>query len=519
MTADRRLRRGLALIPGEGTLTLVGALRRHTFRGAFATEILPRLLDGSRRPSELGLREEQVRRVLGLLDERGLLESADAPSTLLDDQQLLYLSRHLAASADYSGIGELLDTLAATAVYVAGLDGFTELVARDLRACGITSLATGSSPPADAFAQRLQQAAHSLAIVLDDSEDPELLVRMTAWCQARGVPVLRVGRQGGHLEMGPCFLGRATACVDCLRRGRSEAGWDTADPDAEDPNADVLAGLAGSEALTLLARVPAARSLQLVSRITLDGWTTQERLVMPYHDCLTCGHGTVPVSQATWAAETYEWSVRRPPHGRVLRPGPPGANAMTIERAKSQRPALSSHPRAPVDHPVLSEILRRVVGFRDDLSEGERRRWAPTGGNLASVELYMITSARVPGLPGTAFRYDDLRHELIALCPDPISLSQALAGTDVDAKPLDAALVFVAAKARIAAKYGLFSYRLACLDAGCATTQLVSVAQEERRRVEFASRWGARLDQLLDLAPGAQFVTAVAGICFDTGRP
>ena len=45
------------------------------------------------------------------------------------------------------------------------------------------------------------------------------------------------------------------------------------------------------------------------------------------------------------------------------------------------------------------------LGFRPDPANS---RWAPSGGNLASPTVYLITGSDLFGLPGTVVRYDDI---------------------------------------------------------------------------------------------------------------
>jgi hypothetical protein len=131
---------------------------------------------------------------------------------------------------------------------------------------------------------------------------------------------------------------------------------------------------------------------------------------------------------------------------------------------------------------------------------------------MASVELYVGCEAGFDGLPGTLFRYDDIGHRLIAVSRAPAGSFELSAATDLAGLPVETFFVLVAAVDRLSVKYGDFAYRLAALDAGCATTQLTAVCHGYGRSLVFASRWDERLAQVLRMGPDDRFVTAVAGV-------
>lgn len=537
MSTERlRLCRGLALIPADDRLIVLGAPRRYVLSGSVATATLPKLaalLDGTRDrqriAAELDLDPARLARILTLLDQRGLVESAAAPSTdaVPANQVTSYYSRNLSVSGGYRGTGELVDALSEVAVHVAGDEGVTAAIAEDLLGCGILSVGTGVGPPTGSAASRLERARRPLVIAVDDAAAPEFGRRIVSWCEPRGVPVLRVAAYDGYLEIGPTLLGGTPACLACLHNGRTQADWRpmTAGAPAGDA-VDALAGLVGTEALAIAAGFPGGRAPHIIRRIAINEWTTEERLVVPDPDCATCWPGSDQGTpdRDTWLAESYERAKRVAPERLAVRSEPDPAERKRIGALQSDRPEFPTHPRVRLDDALtapggvpaglgtLATVLRRVAGLRRDPGGPELRRWAPTGGNMASVELYLITESGVPGLPGTVFRYADLTDELIAIRPDPVPLSDALAGTDLDRASVTAALVFVAAAERLAAKYDDFAHRLAHLDAGCATTQLTVVAHEFGQAVTFASGWDERLSELFGLAVEDQFVSAVAGL-------
>jgi SagB-type dehydrogenase family enzyme len=169
---------------------------------------------------------------------------------------------------------------------------------------------------------------------------------------------------------------------------------------------------------------------------------------------------------------------------------------------------------------VLATILARTAGFRpatDAVGRMPSSRWAPSGGSMASVALYLSTETDLFALPGTIFRYDDIEHQVLSVRADRVTLARILEGTDLDAARTDVAIVLVGAVGRLRQKYDDFAWRLTHLDTGCAALQLRLVAAGYGLRTTFASTWPAHLAELLELDPLREVVTAVAGVCAGPG--
>ncbi|MEW2625137.1 hypothetical protein [Streptomyces sp. NPDC048106] len=137
-------------------------------------------------------------------------------------------------------------------------------------------------------------------------------------------------------------------------------------------------------------------------------------------------------------------------------------------------------------------------------------RWCPSGGNRASIQMFLLTEADWPGLPGTVFTYD--AGTLIAVRADKPSLSELLAGTGLAGRPVRAALVVTGAVYRLRGKYGDFAFRLTHLDAGCALAQCALVAAELGLNAELVTGDTGGLAGQLDLNPGDQLAMGIIGL-------
>jgi nitroreductase len=128
--------------------------------------------------------------------------------------------------------------------------------------------------------------------------------------------------------------------------------------------------------------------------------------------------------------------------------------------------------------------------------------------------VYVIADDAVFDLPGTVVRYDDLTDEAVTVHADRVSVARCLDGTGLSADGVEAVVVLVAAARRLANKYGWFAYRLAHLDAGCATVSFAAAAASRGLSTCFASGWPDELAELLELEPEREVITAVASIRF-----
>lgn len=535
---------GLAVVEADGALVITGTPRRQIFRGKAAVDVLPRLLpllDGTRDESGIrrdsGMSHQQLSKVLSLLDQCGLLDWSvpdhDAPS--LAPAVTSYYAR-AKDSVGYRGTAELTGHLATCRVDVVGDPAMGLRLTRDLGSSGVGQaryLAEAPDGHRAVFASGRTDLVVSMSR-LGTSDSTRDAVREAG---AAGVPVLPVLLGDTHLEIGPYLLPGFSTCVSCLERGRREAGWETTASATAAPHALHLAtGMASSEVISLLIGSAGMKLLQRTVRWSLEDFGVERCVPVPCSGCSTCGTSAGDDSRSAdrTTVERYEWSIQLPPVFLVAREG--GKRA--LERADSlqaERPRFSSHPRQrlpdagpPVhgtfgqeetpsvptlDGEHLGELLRRTAGLRRGPEDLPLQRWAPTGGNLASVELYLAMDRGVDGLPGTVFRYDDLEHALLAVRPDAVTVEELLAGTDLaGAGPYLAVVVMVGALARVTAKYEHHAHRLIHLDAGCATAQLGAVAAGYGLDVDLARSWDGDVARTLCLNDDEQLVTVVAGI-------
>ncbi|MFF7449635.1 MULTISPECIES: TOMM precursor leader peptide-binding protein [unclassified Streptomyces] len=542
----RKLIPGIMALPADGRLVIAGTPRRQVLRGKTATQVVPRilpLLDGTRTEEEivreLGAPRGQFDRVVAALDSCGLLEPAAGTPALdaLPDEVVAHYGRFRDGRV-YAGVGEMADVLGAARVCVVAEDDLADKMVQDLLRSGVSEVrrvpwplssddGTGHEPPA--------WQDHDLVVVVETPEGIRFISEDVRSLTGSGVPVLPFTVTQDHIEAGPWLYPGYGTCADCLARSRRDMGWDGP---AGAPSAavrELAAGLACAEVVSRILGAPGSRLVNQVLRISLPDLTAERYLVVPYPACPDCGFGS-PEQDTPEAAELAlrnEWLTRLAP--AFLQDRQPFSREEDARNRAlpAERPRFTTHPSRPLpsaehtvhgvfgedapdrpaaleDEAFLSQLLRRVGGRRRDCDGDPMQRWTPTGGNLGSVELYVLHEPGFPGLPGTLFRYDDLAHALIAVRPDAVPAAQLLAGTDLAADGTPATvIVLVAALGRAAVKYS-HAHRLVHLDAGCARTQLDATATGLGRQTTWAECWDERPAQVLRLHDEDQIVTGAA---------
>ncbi|WP_371791768.1 TOMM precursor leader peptide-binding protein [Streptomyces sp. NBC_01471] len=529
-----RLRRGLTVVPTERGLVVEGVGRRHLFGGAAATDILPRLftlLDGSRDlaavAAELRLDIAQITTVLDMLADRGLLEPVPAGAVTAEGAVADYLSRTGPVAAADGGSANALARLAMSRVVLTGPASVTRRIADDLRACGvggITVVPHGDPVPA---------GPANLLVVCDDGAH-----RVGEACRAgvaEGFEVLRysVRRTASRvaaIEIGPRFHPGHTACPDCLRISHERAFPEEEPPEAGAPRdhvpgeppgpvADLLAGLVGAQVTAVLAGTGQPVPRRDLWRLTLPDHTSRRWTVAPEPGCHACG----PIATgAEQELDTVEWLLQSPPDevfqgdsAAVVWPDPLDIlDLATSPRRRLATPDSAACTPGLLDEQAVGLLLSRTAGARGTTGAPGSfpSRWCPSGGNRASVQLFLLTEAGWPGLPGTVFAYDGDAGTLIAVRADEPSLPELLAGTGLAGRPLRAAIVVTGAVYRLRGKYGDFAFRLTHLDAGCALAQCALVAAELGLEAELVTGDTGDLAGQLDLNPGDQLAMGIIGL-------
>ncbi|MEX2982481.1 SagB family peptide dehydrogenase [Streptomyces sp. C36] len=541
-TAPRRpaLCRGLVQLPIEGGLLVEGAPTRQILRGTATRDLIPKLLpllDGTHDQAEIaelaGVPVEHVAQVVALLYTCGLLEEGDPSGTHPADRAeagstaahaARYWSRSLDSTRVNRSTSEVLDRLRDTRVAIAGDAALGGLV-------GDLLLAAGMVRAAQVDASLFEGAPSG------DTPVPDLVIALTedsatslhgiaAWCAEHDVPLIPVRLHDGILDVGPYIDTRFTVSFADAEQQRVTAPAPAARSYLPPVTVrrSLAASLAANQVTTVVGRVGSAPVLRGLLRADLVEWTQTVHVIAQVpqetdsRSALT--EAGVPIALA------FEASVGFPPrkllnprdHQAHYKPGNialqhdskrwPSARTLKLPRegALPDTPlgVAAPEPAARIDLGHLSSVLLRGAGLRDETEPTRQvQRWNPTGGNLGSVQLHVITHD-VAGLEDGTWGYVTHSHRLARLS----AVKDAGAGNAEQSSPV--AVVLTGALARVASKYSGFAWRVVHLDAGVAIAQMSHVARSLGLTAQPLDRWDdLHLADVLDLDLDAEPVTGV----------
>ncbi|MDD9375791.1 TOMM precursor leader peptide-binding protein [Streptomyces sp. ZAF1911] len=549
--------RGLHIVDTPDGVLIDGAAERQHLRGASAKAVRTRLfplLDGARDAPALA-RETQwpvdtVEEVLSTLYFAGLLEDAgievEAPVPGPSPEAATWMSRTLDCSRAYPHSTFMARAAATAKVRHLLRPGWEDPLRTALRDLGLTDV------------ERLEPAGPvdgDAVIVLDLSAPRDVLDRILIRCVEQDSRVLLFGTREARIEIGPFVDPSATACARCADAAvgpqpADPARWDSpgGEADAEDgPTVGarglIAIGLLAEELRAVLLRNEPAHSLG--GQLVLDPSTgeTEVRKLTPEPTCTRC-HPSADGSTPPADAEPlhYEYAVGFPPR-RLVNPKS-HQHHFRPENVQLQFEQLRypNNPRIPLPDVPLSTLsetgttarpapwpeaiataLRYTVGIRTEQdalprTQGERvQRWAPTGGNLGSPHAHLLARG-VPGIPDGIHYYDAAAHALTTMHPHTghlDTISASLLPPPRDGVP-EVHLVLTAELARVARKYGPFSYRVGNLDAGCALAQLSIAARRTGLdcRLLDPTPWHPYRERVVGVS-GPSLITAVVRLTRD----
>jgi hypothetical protein len=549
LSKDRfRIRRGLAVIfESDGVIFVWGSWNKKLSGRDGPTALVPvvRQLDRWRSLSEVsaatGLDGGVAAAVLHTLDERNLLEHEsyeeprrDAPTALVS-----FLSVVTGFGAGARGTRATLEALSKTLIVVAAPPAaVAEAACEVLRDSGVGLVVSG--PQADLPGrQDLAGYTRRLAVVLDDYGEiaaeraAELL---STGVDGTGIPVLRYYVDNSTVEVGPVFFpGKRSAEQPCFRCARVRGELPPLRTgELEVPLLQLGSAEVAREAMAILGLAGEVTSVRTIQRTDWPLLKTKVYLAVPNTDCDTCypvrycDEDTGDCTRTGGPADVYEYEVQLSPR-EAENAGPIQAPSYRDEvlDALAVDPVYESSPRIPLPElpaerrashfhgevhrdrlEVLADLLQRSAGKR---TAGDSRRWAASGGNRGSVQLYMISEASVLGWPrGSIFKYDGESHELL-LARNPLS--------DYDLSLLSAhtenfgtwTIIVTVSLARLYGRYGNFSARLGLLDAGCALAQLSALAAVHNLEMRLSTSWPGHLAKVLEIeAERGEMIAAIA---------
>lgn len=515
---------GLVCVPLADGLAFVGTANRQTvLRGRAALTLIPRLLpalDGTRTVAELAAAHPDVagtdlRACVALLYVSGLLQDGPAGPRggLIPAEVADYLGRNLDTTRVNHSRTEACDRLARTRVLVAGPEPLAGRLRTELAGAGVDAHEWGG--PAQAVVD------DDLLVVVDDG-DAAALEAVDQACRRSGSSWLRTAAGPRTAEVGPLFNARYTCCHECFAASGARPGG------APSPaRAAIWAALTATEVVHLLSRVGSTPSTSGCTVFDLADWTQSQVGAYRRPGCPRCLPVRAPARPDRPApAHLYEQAVAAPPrewlnlkdHQAHYQPANLSLQRYNKEYLAAPRIPLDGGPPGPAPRltlGALSVLLRRTAGLREDgpaTAAGKVGRWAPTGGNLGSVQAYLL-ALDVPELAPAWYFYQRGDHSLARIRALASAAEAEAVCPELAPRRPAALLVLTGALGVVSAKYQDFAYRILCLDAGVALAQLSALADEYGLATRFAGRWDdTALSRALRIDATDEPVTAVVAL-------
>lgn len=458
---------GLVVLPTDHGLLVEGGPARQLFGGDAGGDLRSvwSALDGSRGISDVALstnlEERRVHSITSLLYASGLLEDAsDAPEvTGFDEQALLFMRRSIDSSRVNISGAHAASRLQRASVCLVANDDHADLA--DALYQTLSLVGFGSLQRCDAA---LPNDA-TYVIVLGSGGSAETAADEAA---RLGIPVLPAQIAGECVYYGPQVHPDYSLSYQDLAQQIAAEDCDGKQQSSEALAAELIAG----EVLTLISRVGHSMAQQALVRLNLTSMK-QDRLV-----AVESTKDGMPLAYAFEASTVFAPRELGAPRDHQMHYKSSNLaltlDSMVWPSAPTRPFNLGPSSSGNLDAGALSQIIRHAAGNRHggEPVNGKVQRWAPTGGNLGSVQAYLIVRD-IPGLDtgGYGFQRGD---DSLAVLPW-VSTHQALEGLDLDCA---ATVVLTGALSRVASKYSAFAWRIIHLDAGVASAHMDAAARD-----------------------------------------
>lgn len=556
--------RNFVVVPFEDGLLVDGASGLQILQGKAMGVLVPdliELMDGSRTTEEIQaalitIPPEDVQAAISTLSGCGLIEDGGCETTPAgwNAETFSYLQRYVGASSGCPNAQEAYAELQnREALVIASSEGRlqADLLAALLRKTGVKSVIRVSRTefPWDIPALESKPSGLTPLIVsvaagpVEDEWHPKL----DDWCNEQGRSWLRVmlNESDGGLELGPYFYRAGGPCFRCsftqLRPLTPSRPCRVSAPIA----LHLQIGMVAAEIIYISSRISSPSRAGEVRRYDGDLKHVGSSRCIFVPGCVRCrpapgalqGHSEAKIDTAI----VFEDYI-----GRRLRDdlsasykntaGEGGARNHLPGRRMSNCPAVNLSRELPrLDSPVLDmrpangpasigTLTLDNVGPLLLMTAGVRRysirrvkRWGATGGNLGSVELFLIAN-RVEGLKPGTYYYEAADHTLSLVerrreqmpLTDFMRRVQAHWSGDIP----EALVIFTGAFRRLREKYGAFGYRLTHLDAGAGISQMRFLASALKIPCDSMQRWPDDLiEDFLSLEPLNEIPTGVLPLC------
>ncbi|WP_371069514.1 SagB family peptide dehydrogenase [Sediminibacillus sp. JSM 1682029] len=502
------------LIPIEDGVIIHGGESLQYFPGKnvyrFFEHFLP-ILDGTNSVEDIYRKNPQIKRQmifnnLALLYSRGLLE--DGPLDKEDyrediDKNILdFFRRHTDSTRYNKSANEGLKRLADENILILSNTTNAKQLHSSLKLFGAENVTQKSI-------YDIKLCEETFVIVLLSGSIPhDILTKVDDICAAKGIPWLLSSLHGDIGLLGPYFNRKETACYECFaslyssnqRKSRIEKQTDSF-------LIEMWTELTTMEVAYILTRLLPHQTGSNFNTYDLTKWTKETRRVPRRPGCKHCLpiKGLSPKipelafqyeNEINWPSNNlnnpkghqvhYQANVHMLTHQAKVYPNLEHIKLAPSEELPSMRKpytpsifANSSTEALPTKN-KLARVLLSGGGWRkhpdEEIPKNEKnQRFSPTGGNLGSVQLYLIAKDII-GLSKQVYYYQPKNHSLqpLGTKSDIENLNDIIHQiTELSTTPqFKGMIIMTGAYDRVVFKYGAFGYKVIHLDAGAALAQM-----------------------------------------------
>jgi SagB-type dehydrogenase family enzyme len=513
-------------VPTEEGLLVDGMDRPRIVRAPGCFTLLPALIslmDGTNEISDLErhfpqMDPEQVRRAASVLFSAGLLEDNvgyDETNNCTNNNTLSFFRRFLSVTGINSSAQEAYSKLQNTEALIASHSNCEEASSRlqsSLLSVGFGAVRTLSAGFLNRPDHLITKMQHAIIVSLTfKGDDIDWNFKLDEWSSNRRIPWFRavVDEKQHYADIGPLFCSDKTPCYQCFRlvHARPSGSFDDLEFDHCSSTHMFWTGVVAAELMYLVSDISVAVTKKGFRRYdlrTLESKVLQSFRLPGCARCRAMGRGSPKgeIEERVDTALVFEDYVG-------LEVAPLGARRTTREgflvqsmSIVEQEKYLRSCEQQPLNQEYtgldcnildamgaelqispkrltasgIATILRMTAGIREaDFAARKVSRWAPTSGNLGSVEVFLAIR-EIDGLAPGFYFYHPQQHALAALerRGGSIGVDEFMRRVILcDSETLPGVMIcLVGAFGRVSRKYGPFGYKLINLDAGVAIGRL-----------------------------------------------
>lgn len=493
----------------EDGLIIDGGIEKQLLRGNATKTLIPeliRLMDGTRSIPELSnelpdYERRNIYEAIALLYTRGVIQEGYQRQVLDSSPYLPYLERFIDGTRINVSAGQALDRLHSYMINIISDKGKFSKLKEQFSHYGVkVHFGDCSESPVD---------YQITLLVLDNLSKLQEHKGTMKKLASLKVPCFVVILQDSTLITGPYIDAENTMCFECFieQLERIPASSELGSTDGLSRLHDAGLGFVVGELTNFLSKVSSLLITQnMVNVVDLKTWASNQIKFSKVPYCKSCD-GIEDKEPVFDIVSQYESFVTFPPrdfisikdHQNHYRPKNLELARLFKEFNSFPFIQLENENNSPSTQVLKKEQdtklwkLAKILQFSNGLKTGSTQRpnqvnrYAPTGGNLGSVDMYFLNTG-VEALDQAVYFYNPLKHALSQITEklDSKFLLESIADKEhIESQFSEHLGYFVLSGSyeKVAQKYKEFGYRIVNLDAGVAFTHIKAASEAVGLRI------------------------------------